>query len=63
MLSPYTVSNQLQTICSADVCRGWIRVKRRAAMTICASDVGSKTTFISDSEVVNAKMTIDDKVD
>jgi hypothetical protein len=50
------------TFCNTDGCRGWIRDnKRRAVMTICASDVGSRTTFIS--EVVSAKMTIDDMVD
>lgn len=52
----------LATFCSTDGCRGWIRDnKRRAVRTICASDVGSRTFFIS--EVVSAKMTVDGIVD
>ena len=50
------------TFCSIDGCRGCIRDnKRRAVRTICASNVGSRTLFIS--EVVSAKMTVDGMVD
>lgn len=50
------------TFCSTDGCRGWIRDnKRRAIRTICVSDVGSRTSFIS--EVVSAKITVDGMVD
>lgn len=46
------------TFCSTDGCRGWIRDnKRRAVMTICVSEVGLRTSFIS--EVVSATMTVD----
>ena len=50
------------TFCTTDGCRGCIRDnKRRDVRTICASDVGSRTPFIS--EVVSAKITVDGMVD
>jgi hypothetical protein len=50
------------TFCSTDGCRGWIRDnRRRAVMTICVSDVGSRIFFVS--EVVSAKMTVDGMLD
>lgn len=60
--APFTKSlvsdNVSATSCSTDGCRGWIRDnKRRAVMTFCASDVESRTSFIS--EVVSDKMTLD----
>ena len=50
------------TLCSTDGCRGCIRDNRRLAVrTICASDVESMTSFMS--EVVSAKMTVEGMVD